>query len=199
MKWNEKIWSYFVWAIYSPSHLTPCRKSPYKSDPQWSQNVGDINVHALNRCGKSILNLSLRYYIYWYTNVKTKYILRQFITHTYQCTFRIETGLGTSAQQFSVTSFMDSRLTFFIEIFVIYWEGKKLIYSYSYILMHWYPCLPKPHRNSLQNTQNVGWRKNFATNLWPLISCARWCLIAPRRFVMLRRFRVFVFWTNGTL
>lgn len=27
-----------------PSHLSPCRKSPYSKDPQWSQNVGDINV-----------------------------------------------------------------------------------------------------------------------------------------------------------
>lgn len=40
-----------------------------------------------------------------------------------------------------------------------------------YSLLHWYPCLPKPHRNSLQNAQNVGCRKNFATNLWPLRLC----------------------------
>lgn len=38
------------------------------------------------------------------------------------------------------------------------------------LLLHWYPCLPKPQRNSLQKAQNVGCRKNFATNLWPFMS-----------------------------
>ena len=27
-------------ADFLPSHLNPCWKSPYRRDPQWSQNVG---------------------------------------------------------------------------------------------------------------------------------------------------------------
>ena len=51
-------------------------------------------------------------------------------------------------------------------------------------LMHWYPCLPKPHKNSLQNAQNVGCLKNLATNLCPFVSCVLWCFTAPRLFEM---------------
>lgn len=39
-----------------------------------------------------------------------------------------------------------------------------------YSLWHWYPCFPKPHRKFLQKAQNVGCRKNFATNLCPFTS-----------------------------
>lgn len=46
---------------YLPSHLTPCLNRPYNNEPQWSQNVGDMNVHVLNRCGRSILNRSRKY------------------------------------------------------------------------------------------------------------------------------------------
>jgi hypothetical protein len=27
--------------------------------------------------------------------------------------------------------------------------------------VHWYPCLPRPHRKPLHSPQNVGWRKNL--------------------------------------
>lgn len=88
-----------------------------------------------------------------------------------------------------------------------------------YLLVHWYPCLPKPHKNSLQNTQNVGCRKNFATNLCPLMLCVLqynngnndsnwnsdtntntyfWYLTAPRRFFRLL-IRVFVSLSNAEL
>lgn len=46
----------------SPSHFTPWRNMPYNSEPQWSQNVGDMKVYGRNRWGKSILNLSLKYW-----------------------------------------------------------------------------------------------------------------------------------------
>lgn len=45
-----------------PSHLSPCLNNPYNSEPQWSQNVGDIKLYPLKRCGTSILNRSLKYY-----------------------------------------------------------------------------------------------------------------------------------------
>jgi hypothetical protein len=39
-------------------------------------------------------------------------------------------------------------------------------------------------RKSRQKAQNVGCRKNLATNLWPLTSWTLWCLMAPRRRVI---------------
>lgn len=36
----------------------------------------------------------------------------------------------------------------------------------------------------MQNAQNVGWRKNLATNLWPRTTCTLLCLTAPRLLVI---------------
>lgn len=40
-------------------HFTPCLYKPYNNDPQWSQNVGCINVWGLNWWGTSILKRSV--------------------------------------------------------------------------------------------------------------------------------------------
>lgn len=56
--------------------------------------------------------------------------------------------------------------------FLNFWKLNFKIYLFPY------------HKKSVQNAQNVGCRKNLATNLCPFTSCTLWCLIAPRRFVM---------------
>ena len=43
--------------LYLPSHCRPCRNSPYRSEPQWSQNVGLLQLCTENRCGTLMLNL----------------------------------------------------------------------------------------------------------------------------------------------
>lgn len=57
----------------------------------------------------------------------------------------------------------------------------------QYLRWHWYPCFPNPHKKSWQKAQNVGWRKNFATNRWPFTSCTFWCFMAPRLPAMLKK------------
>lgn len=93
-----------------PSHFTPWRKMPYKSEPQWSQNVGDMYVYGRNRWGRSILNLSLKYWNgKWKCYELTE--LRLSSTKSYHCAFRIKTWFGTCSKQFIVTLFMDGCLT----------------------------------------------------------------------------------------
>ena len=40
------------------------------------------------------------------------------------------------------------------------------------------------HIKSVQNEQNVNWRKNLAMNWWPMTSWIFWCFIAPLLRVM---------------
>jgi len=42
------------WVLHT-SHDTPCLKMPHRSEPQWSQKVGRLNVFSLKRCGMSML------------------------------------------------------------------------------------------------------------------------------------------------
>lgn len=119
-----KKWKY----SYVPSHFRPCRKIPYSKEPQWSQNVGDINVCTRNRCGKSILNRSRRYF--WENKHKIGQLIirnnstsmhmyfcifygKEIFTSTYDCTFWVKPWFGTCTQQLLMTLFMHSCLTLY--------------------------------------------------------------------------------------